>query len=270
MDFAKREKEQLDSEIEALQEKIRLRNVTKTAWSTIMHSAENQSNAATLDLANTEIARLNQEIEAVQEEIHRFIETRDAWDLIVRNVGSETRVNQSVTYVKGEDGRWHLQRLEKEIEALQVRIRLRNEIKAAWDTVGHNTVGKRDAAFLDLASSETTRLNEEIEAVQQEISRRIETRDAWATIIRNSIIETHVYKGATYMKGWDGQWHMQQITPAFSKLEEERRWTENTVSKVHSVGQALLDACEKTLLNPPKHVNHSIHGKEPLQSLGLS
>ena len=274
--FAKREIEKLEREMEAQQEKIRLHDKTKDAWDTILRNAAEESQAASMEFAATEKERLNAAIEAVRIEIRRCIESRDAWEAILRTDTSEANPVEGVTYVKGEDVQWHLQRLEMEIDALQERIRLRDEIKAAWEIILRNAASESHDAYLEVANSETGRLNKEIEAVQQEICRRDETRRAWETIQRNACNESRLYMGATYVKGWDGQWHLQQLQAnaqqdsAGEALEEDdRRWSSNAVSKVHSMSQALLDACERTLLNSPKHGHFPGQGKEQLQSLGL-
>lgn len=284
MEFAKRETEKLEKEMEELQEKIRLHNETKDAWDTILRNAGEDSQAKYLDLANSEKERLNGEIEAVRIEIRRHIESREAWESILRTDVSEPRVLEGVKYVKDEDVQWHLQRLEMEIDDLQARIRLRDEIKAAWEIILRNASSESHSSYLDLANAETGRLNKEIEAVQLEIRRRDETRSAWDTILRNAVNEAHVYKGATYLKGWDGQWHIQQAqdngeqvpaialqTQASEAVEnDDRKWASNAVSKVQSVRNALLDACERTLLSSPKRTSIPGPGKEQLQSLGLS
>jgi len=268
LNFAKQETERLDKEIEVVQGRIRLHNETKDAWDTILRNAGSESQAAYLKLATSETARLNGEIEAVQEEIRRHTEIKDAWDTIVRNTGSESRVYQGITYVKGEDGQWHQQRLDKEIEALQGRIRLHNETKDAWDKIVRNAGSESQAACLDLANSEMAGLNGEIEAVQEEIRRRLDTRSAWDTIMRNAVGESHIFQGAMYMKGWDGQWHLQQTQASESNEESNLRRTINAVSKVDSVRQALLNAYERTVRGPQKRTNLT-HGKEQFQSLGL-
>ena len=193
-----------------------------------------------------------------------------AWGSIARNTGSESCIYQGATYMKGEDGQWHLQRLDMEIEELQGRIRLHNETKDAWDTIVRNATSESQAACLELANSEIARLNGEIEAGQEEIHRRRESRNAWDTIMRNATSESRIYHGALYNKGWDGQWHLQQTQASESKGESDQRWTGDAVSKGDSVWQALLNTCEKTLLGPQKHVNLPAQGKEQFQSLGLS
>jgi hypothetical protein len=132
-----------------------------------------------------------------------------------------------------------------------------------------DTGSESQAANQDIANSETARLNKEIEAVQAKIRRHLETRGAWDTILRNAVGESHIYHGATYMKGCDGQWHLQQSQASVSNAEDDRRWTDSAVSKVNSVRQALLNACEKTLGNPQKHINLPVQAKEQFQSLGL-
>ena len=120
-----------------------------------------------------EAERLNGEIEAVQEEIRCHNETRDAWETVARNAGNTSRFYQSVTYVKGEDVQWHMQRLDMEIEALQGEIRLHNETKDAWEMIVHDTGSESQAAYLEVVNSETARLNREIEAVQDKIRRHL-------------------------------------------------------------------------------------------------
>jgi hypothetical protein len=267
LSFAKQETERLDTEIEVLQGKIHLHNETKHAWDTIGNNAATL--AAYLDIANAETARLNGEIEAVQEEICRHTETKVAWDRVIHNARGESYISKNITYEKGEDGEWHLQRLDSEIEALQGNIRLHDETKDAWATIVSNTVGESQADCLDLANSETARLNERIETVQQEIRRRLETRNAWDTIMRNSVNESRFYQGAMYMRGWDGQWHQQQTQASESNDEVDGIRTVNVVTKVNSVRDALLNACEKTFRGPQKHVVPLTHGKREFQSLGL-
>jgi len=132
-----------------------------------------------------------------------------------------------------------------------------------------DTGSELQAANQELANSETARLNKEIEAVQQKIRRHLETRSAWDTILRNAVSESHVYHGATYVKGLDGQWHLQQSQASVLIAEDDRKWTDSAVSKVNSVRQALLNACEKTLGNSQKHINLPVQAKEQFQSLGL-
>jgi hypothetical protein len=265
----KQETERLNMEIEVLQGKIFLHNETKDAWDTILRNAGSESHAAYLDFANFEAERLNGEIEAVQEEIRRHNETRDAWDTVARNPGRPSRIYQGVTYMKGEDVQWHLQRLDMEIEALQGEIHLHNETKDAWDTILRDTGSELQAAYLDLANTETARLNREIEAVQERIRCHLETRGAWDTILRNVASESRIYQGATYRRGWDGQWHLQQAQASESNEVDDQRWADNAVSKVNSVRQALLNACERTLRIPQKSINIPMHGKEQFQTLGL-
>jgi hypothetical protein len=271
LDFAKQETERLNMEIEVLQKEILHHNGTKDAWDTILRNAGSESQAACLDLAHSETERLNAKIEAVQEEIQRRIGTRDAWDMIVRNAGSESRICQGATYVRSKDSQWHLQRLNVEIELLQKEILHHNETKDAWDTIVRNARGETSAASLELAHSETEQLNGEIKAVQEEIRLHIETRDAWDTIMRNAGSESRIYQGATYVRGVDGQWHLQQ-TPASDLNEEEEgdlRWTSNAASKVNSVRQSLLNVCERTLRPPQKGIIFPRRSKEQFQSLGL-
>jgi hypothetical protein len=269
LNFAKQETDRLDREIEVLQGSIRLHNETKNAWDTILRNAGNESQAAYLDLANSQTARLDGEIEAAQEEIGRHTETKVAWDRIMRSAGSESYISRSITYEKGEDGQWHLHRLDMEIEALKENIHLHDETKDAWGTIVCNTVGESKAACLDLANSETARLDGEIDAVQQEISRRLETRNAWDTIMRNAVSESRIFQGAMYMRGWDGKWHLQPAQAGESNDEGDRMRTINVHSKVNSVGQALLNACDRTLRGPQKRRSIPSNGKAQLQSLGL-
>jgi hypothetical protein len=269
LDFAKRETARLNMEIEVLQGEIFLHNETKDAWDTIVRNAGSESHATYMDLANAEMARLNGKIEAVQEKIRLHNETMDAWNTIIRNAGSKSRIFRDVTYVSGEDGQWHLRRLEMEIEALQGEIRLHNETKAAWDSVVRSAGSEPDAAFLEVVDSEMERLNGEVEAVQDKIRRHLETRDAWDTIMRNAGSQTRIYQGASYVRGEDGQWHLQQTQPIVSIEDDDRRWTSNAVSKVDSVLHSLLDASEKTFRGPRKHLDFSGRGKEQFQSLGL-
>lgn len=265
LNFAKQETERLNKEIEALQGKIRLHDETKSAWGTILRNAENESQAAYLDLANSETARLDGEIETVQEEIRRHTETMSAWDRIMQNAGSESRISQGITYLKGEDGQWHQQRLDTEIEVLRGRIRLCNETKDAWETVVHHAVSESLTECMDLAKAETARLNGEIEAAQQEINRRQETKNAWDTIMRNAVSERRIFQGAMYMKGWDGQWHLQPAQAIESDEEDGLR----AVTKVNSVRQAFLGACARTFSGPRKRIVPVTHGKQGFQSLGL-
>ncbi len=269
LDVMKQETERLNMEIEVLQGKICLHNETKAAWDTILRNAGSESHAAYLAFANSEAERLNGEIEAVQEEIRHHLETRDAWETVARNAGSPSRFYQGVTYVKGEDVQWHMQRLDMEIEALQGEIRLHNVTKDAWETIVHDTGSELQAAYLDLANSETARLNREIEAVQERIRRHLETRGAWNTILCNTASESRIYQGATYIRGWDGQWYLQRAQVSKSNEEDGRRWNDNAFSKVNSACQTLLNACERTLRIPQKSINFPTHGKEQLQSLGL-
>ena len=269
LNFAKQETERHDMEIELLQERIRLHNQTKDAWDTIVRNAGSESQAAYLDFSNSETARLNGLIESVQEEIRRHTEIKDAWDTIVRNTGSESCVYQGVTYVKGEDGQWHQQRLDMEIEVLQGRIRLHKKTKDSWDAIKRNAESESHAECLDLANSETARLNGEIEVLQQEISRRLDTRNAWDTIMRNAVSESRIYHGAMYMRGLDGQWHLQQTQASESNEESDPGWTSDSVSQTNSVRHTLLDAYDWTLRAPQKRTSFT-HGKEQFQSLGLS
>ena len=167
-------------------------------------------------------------------------------------------------------------RLNTKIEVLQGGIRLHNKTKDAWDTIVRNAESESHAVYLDLANSETERLNGKIEAVQDEIRRHIETRDAWDTIMRNAGSESRIYRGATYVRGADGQWHLHRTQASESNEEGGRRWTSNAVSKVNSVRQLLLsvwqlllDTCERTLRAPQKRTNLPERGKEQFQSLGL-
>ncbi|MGA3079894.1 MAG: hypothetical protein ABSD44_00765 [Terracidiphilus sp.] len=169
-------------------------------------------------------------------------------------------------------------RLNAEIELLQGRIRLHIETKDAWDTIVGNARSELRAACLDLANSETERLNVEIEAVQEGIRRHIETRDAWDTIVRNTRSEPRIYQGATYVRGEDGQWHLQRILASESNEPEpvpvpevDRRPASNPVSKVNSVRQVIMNACERTLRAPRKRADLPRRGKKKqLQSLELN
>ncbi|HEY1257513.1 MAG TPA: hypothetical protein VGF01_22305 [Terracidiphilus sp.] len=276
LDFAKQETERLEVEIEELQGKIRLHNETRDAWDTILRNSGSESLAAYLGLANAEAERLNGEIEAVQDEIRRHLETKDAWETVSHSAGSQPRAYRGTDYVKGEDVRWHLQRLDIEIEALQEEIRIHNQTKSAWETIVRDTGSELRAVCLELACSETALLDKTIEAVQENIRRHQETRGAWDTILRNAVSESRHYQGSTYVKGWDGQWHLQQSQVSESneedwrtRVEDDRSWTSDAVSKVNSVRQALLDACERTFRAPQKQENIPAHGKEQFQSLGL-
>jgi hypothetical protein len=144
LNFAERETERLNMEIELLQGGIRRHNETKNAWDTIVRNAGIESHAACRDLANSETERLKGEIEAVQEEIRRHIETRDAWDTIMRNAGSESRIYRGATYVRGEDRQWYLQRIqasesnEEELETQGDRRRRKNaasEVNSVWQLI---------------------------------------------------------------------------------------------------------------------------------------
>lgn len=272
LNFAKQETEQLDMEIEVLQGEIRLHDETKEAWDTILRNAGSASQAACMDIANSEKERLSGEVEAVQEKIHFILETRSAWDTIMRNSGSESRIYQDTTYVRSEDGQWHLQRLNGEIEVLQGEICLHNQTKDAWNAIIRNARSESHATCLDFAKFEAARLNGRIEAVQEKIRRRIETRDAWDTIMRNAGSELRTYRGAAYERGEDGQWHLllTQASESNGKGQEkrgDRRRTAHTASK--SVLQKLLDACESTFPAPQKDINLPTRGKEQFQSLGL-
>lgn len=271
--LAKQETERLDTEIEGLQEKIGLHNKTKDAWDTIVGNPGRESQSACQDFAKSEAARLNGEIEAMQQEIRRHTETREAWVTVQRKAGSEACICQSVTFVKGEDGPWHQQQLDKEIETLQERIRLHNQAKDAWDKIVRNSAGESHPACQEVANSETAQLNREIEALQQEISRRLETRSAWDTIMRNAVSESRIYQGAMYVRGWDGKWHLQRTSApeqaAELNKETGRRDEGNTPSKVNSVLHAIVDVCERSLRDPQKQISPLAHGREQFQSLGL-
>jgi len=273
--FAKQETERLDNEIELLKEQIRLHNQTKEAWDTIVRNAAGESKAAYLEIAASESARANNDIETVQQEILRHTETKDAWVAVMRNSGGETRLHQPITYVKGEDGPWHQQRLDMEIEALQATIRVYNETKDAWDKIVRSAVSEAKAACMELAGSETARLNGEIESVQKEISRRVETRNAWDTIMRNAVSESRIFKGARYLRGADGQWHLQPVEASEAKdgsknEESDLTATDDASSTVNSsVGQAILNVCERTLRTPRARRSLQTHGKAQFQGLGL-
>ena len=143
LNFAERETERLNMEIESLQGGIRRHNETKDAWDTIVRNAGSESHAACLDFANSERERLNGEIEAVQERIRRHIETRDAWDTIMRNAGSESRIYHGATYVRGEDRQWYLQRTRasesnEELKTEGDRRRRSNaasEVNSVWQLI---------------------------------------------------------------------------------------------------------------------------------------
>jgi hypothetical protein len=265
----KQDTERLDMEIDGLQAEIRLHNETKDAWDTILRNAANDSFAAYRAFANTEAQRLNSQIEAIQEEIQHHIKTRDAWETVAHHTERQPRIFQNVTYVKGEEVQWHLQRLDKEIESLQEEIRFHEETKEAWKTILCDTKSEMLSVCPELANSETARLDREIEAVQAKIQRHLETRSAWDTILRNAASESRVYQGATYMRGLDGQWHRQQAEPVESYIKDDNGWTASAVSRNESVWQALLNACDKTLLGPRKESSLPAHGKEQFQSLGL-
>jgi hypothetical protein len=270
-DVVKQETERLNMEIEELHAKIRLHNQTKDAWDTILRNAGSGSHDAYMDFANSEAKRINGEIEAVQEEISRHIQIKDAWDTVERNAaGSKSRIYQSVIYSKGEDVQWHLQRLDGEIEALQGEVRLRNETKDAWDAILRNAGSKSQAAYMDFANSEAKRINGEIEAVQDMIRRHTETRAAWDTIRRNAVGETHIYQGATYAKGWDGQWHLQKTLAGESIVKDGINRTDTADPKVNAAPQTLLNVPERTIRSSPKRISIPMRGKQPLfQSLGL-
>jgi hypothetical protein len=269
LNFATRETDRLNIEIEVLTDRIRFHHETSDAWETIVRNAEGQPQAGYQDLANSERDRLNREIEAVQGEIHRHLQAKEAWETILRNAGSPARPYKGVTYMKSEDAQWHLRRLDLEIDALQREIHLHNDSKDAWETVLNCTGSELETDFLDLMNTETEQLNSKIEAVQDKIRRHQETRNAWDTILRNSGCEFHFYQGAMYLKGEDGQWHIQLERPSSPGKEDGFGWTNNSASKMNSVWQALLDACEKTFLGSPRRVDLPAHGKEQFQSLGL-
>jgi hypothetical protein len=191
-------------------------------------------------------------------------------------------MGQGAEYVKGEDVQWHLQRLEMEIEALQGEIRLHNQTKDAWETILRETGSELQSVCLVLAHSETALLDKTIEAVQEQIRRHLESKGAWDTILRNTFTESRVYQGATYVRGWDGQWHQQPVQACESNekpesnevdwpryQKDDRSWASDAVSKANSVRLALLDACERTFRPPQKDVNIPAHHKDQFQSLGL-
>ncbi|MGO9775289.1 MAG: hypothetical protein ACLQGT_05945 [Terracidiphilus sp.] len=269
LNIAKRETERLMKKIEALEESIRLHNETKKTWNTIVRNTGGKSSATVLEIAHSETERLNAEIEAVQEEIRRHIETRDAWDMIVRNAGCKARLYQDVTYVSGEDGKWHLQRLDMEIEALQGEIRLHSETKDAWNTVVCRAGSELNVDFLEMVHSESELLNKKIEAVQDKIRRYLETKDAWVTILRNAGSQTRIYMGASYIRGVDGLWHLQRSQASESNKEFDSSWTDQAISKASSVRNRLVDACEKTFLKPQNHIPLAARGNEQFQTLGL-
>jgi hypothetical protein len=269
LNFAKQETERLDKEIEVQQEKIRLHNQTKEAWDTIVRNAAGESKAAYLEIAASESARANNDIEAVQQEIRNHTETKDAWAAVMRSSGNEKRIHQAIPYVKGEDGPWHQQRLDTEIEALQATIRVHNETKDAWGKIVRSVVGESKAACTELADSETAKLNSEIEAVQKEIGRRIETRKAWDTIMRNAVCESRIFQGAKYLRGLDGQWHLEPVEASASNEKGDMGSTDDASSTANSVGQALLNVCERTLRTPRGRRNIQTHVKAQFQGLGL-
>jgi hypothetical protein len=275
LNFAKRETERLDMEIELLQGKIRHHNEIKDAWEMILRNPGGKSHSDCLDIANTETERLNREIEAVQEEIRRHAETRDAWETIMRKAESKSQISRRSSFVSGKDGQWHQQLLNREIEVLQGEILRHNETKAALATILHNAGGESFADCMEIANSETERLNGEIEMVQEAIRRHIETRDAWDTIMRNAEGELRVYHGATYVRGEDRQWHLQSVQASQSHEEEletvgDRRMEIHAVSKVSSMRQALVNACEKTFRGPQIRIDVLTQGKQQFQSLGLN
>ncbi len=274
LNFAKQDTERLNIEIEKLQEKIRRHNESKNAWDMVVQSAGSESRAACLTLATSETERLNKEVEAVQEEIRCHNESKDAWDTVLRNAGSESPICRGASYVSGKDGQWHLQRLNSEIEILQGEIRRYNESQAAWETILHNAASESRSIYLDVANSETEQLNGKIEALQVKIGCHIETRDAWDTILRNAGNESRIFHGATYVRGEDYQWHLEQTPASESNKEElatesDRRQENNAVPESNTVWQSLQDACEKTFREPQKRVKHSGNGKEQFLSLGL-
>ncbi len=269
LNVMKQETERLNMEIEGLQGDIRLHNETKDAWDTILRNAGNDSFAAYRAFANSEAQRLNNQIESIQEKIQHHIQTRDAWEKVAHHTERQPRIFQNVTYVKGEEVQWHLQRLDKEIEALQEEIRFHEDAKDAWKTILCDTKSEMLSVCPELANSETARLDREIEAVQGKIQRHLETRSAWDTILRNAASELRIYQGATYVRGLDGQWHRQQAQPIESYENNDQVWTGNAVSKGDSVWQSLLSVCDKTLLGPRKQTSLPAQGKEQFQSLGL-
>jgi SMC interacting uncharacterized protein involved in chromosome segregation len=261
-------------EIELLQGEIRLHNETKDAWETIARNAGSESDASCLDLADSEKERLDSKIEAAQDKIRLHNQTKGAWETIERNAGNQSRICQGVTYDRGEDGQWHLQRLNMEIEVLQEEIRLHNESKDAWDMIVRNAGSESQATCLDLAKSGKEQLDREIEAVQEKIGRRIEIRDAWDTIVRSAESELRTYHGATYVMGEDRQWHLQQAPAVEASAQEQETendhiWADNPAPKAGSRWQLLLDACERALTVPQKGMDLPVHGKEQFQSLGL-
>jgi hypothetical protein len=273
LNFAKRDTERLNTEIEVLQKEIGRYNETKAAWDTILCNAGSESRAACLDISQSESERLNGKIESVQEKIRLHNETKDAWDTITRNAGSEPHVCQGASYVSGKDGQWHLQRLNSEIELLQGEIRRYDETKAAWERILRNAGNDSGTIYMDIANSEAVQLNAEIDALQGKIGCHIETRNAWETILRNAGSESQIYHGAKYVRGEDRQWHLEQTHAVESNVEldteEDQMQKSNAVTESNTVWQSLQDACEKTFLEPQKRVKHSGNGKQPFQSLGL-
>jgi hypothetical protein len=265
----KQETERLNLEIEGLQGEIRLHNETKDAWDTILHNAGSDSFASYRVMANAEAQRLNSEIEAIQEKIQHHIQTSDAWEMVTHNMQRPPHTDQSVTYVKGEEVQWHLQRLDGEIEALQEEVRLHDETKEAWKTILRDTGSETQAICVELANSETARLDGEIETVQDKIRRHLETRSAWDTIVRNAGCESRIYQGAMYVRGWDGQWHRRQAESIEAHQEGHRSDTRDVFLTVNSVRQALLNVCERTLRIQRNRIALPVRSKEQFQSLGL-
>jgi hypothetical protein len=211
------------------------------------------------------------EIEVLQKEILHHNGTKDAWDTILRNAGSESQA-ACLDLAHSET-----ERLNAKIEAVQEEIQHRIGTRDAWDMIVRNAGSEsricQGATYVRGKDSQwhLQRLNVEIELLQKEILHHNETKDAWDTIVRNAGSESRIYQGATYVRGVDGQWHLQQ-TPASEFNEEEEgdpRWTSNAASKVNSVRQSLLNVCERTLRPPQKGIIFPRRSKEQFQSLGL-
>jgi len=272
--FAEQERARLNTEIEVLQEKIRLHGETKDAWNTIVRNAEGESDTACLGLADSAKERLDRKIEAAQQKIRLHNETKDAWDRIEHNAENESRIYQATTYERGKDGHWHVQRLNLEIEVLQEEIGLYIECKNAWDTLVRNAGNELQATYLGYANAGKEQLDGKIEAAQEKISRRIEIREAWETILRIADSELRIYQGAAYVMGVDRQWHLQRAEAGASnakgaepKGDDEQKI--DAVSKRHSMWQLFLGTHKRTLHEPERNIDLSVQGKEQFLSLGL-
>jgi len=274
LNFAEQERLRLTSEIEVLQGEIRLHGETKEAWNTIVRNAEDESDTAYLDLADSAKLRLERKIEAAQQKIRLHLETMDAWDWIEHHAGSESHIHEATAYEKGEDGRWHVRRLNREIETLEEEIRLHDQCKTAWDLLVRNAGSESQTTYLEFARAGKEQLDCKIEAAQEKIRCRVEIRDAWDTILRVAESESRVYHGVTYVMGEDRQWHLHASETVASN--EERPETDgedeprtDDVSKSRSVWQLLVGACEKTLTGPERSVDLPVQGKQQFLSLGL-